>query len=312
MNINFNFDLYRINIQDADDFFYEKTMPRARTDEHIVKILAESSQQKFDQPQETRSATYEWGIRAFYHTKTHQREIATILLARSTISKDGYIVTDEGLSPASSSAFPPPASGMLLIFDLQRHLVAVEHTGELSQTAWKDFAEKIIGNAALDLGFASSIELEPVPSEDEIINLFKSFDRIVRLKLTLRIPNPELTRYTRGLFEDLKNSNLREYTQDMKNPNGISKDENARPFASASLADQGYKKGEVLIEGNRDGTFEKVRSGNIAARGSISKLKDFIRGLNANTKTKEAQRIIAAITAEIDRIHPKDEIKNES
>jgi len=307
LSSKFNFDLYRLNIQDADDFFHQNTSLRARTDEHILSILSESCKPVYDQDQVTRTAVYRWSIRGYaHHTSLPNREIATILLARSTIEKDGYVVTDDGLSPASSSAFPPLASGMVIIFDLNRHLVAIEHTGDLSQTAWKDFLEKILANSALNKGFSSSIELEPVPSKDEIINLFRSFDRVTRLRLTLRIPNPELTRYTIDLFEDLKNSNLREYSQDMKNPSGISKKEDARPFASAALADQGYKKGEVLIEGNRDETFEKISSGNIAARGSIPKLKEFIRGLSANTRTKEAQKILAAITAEIDKISPKE------
>lgn len=313
MSAKFNFDLYRINIQDKDDFFFADSAPRIRTDAQILSVLAESCKTKFDRTQETRSAIYKWSIRSFaHHDENSLREVATILLARSTIEKDGYVVTDEGLSPASSSAYPPLASGMVIIFDLKRHLVAIEHTGELSQTAWKDFLQHIISDAALDLGFASSIEFEPVPSEDQIINLFRSFDRITRLKLTLRIPNPELTRYTLSLFEDLKASNLREYTQDMKNPSGISKKEDARPFASVALADQGYKKGDVLIEGNRDGTHEKVLSGDLAARGAIPRLKDFIRGLGANARTKETQRVIAAITAEIDRIHPRDELANEN
>lgn len=313
MSSKFNFDLYRINIQDIDDFFYSKDAKRIRKDEHILSILSEACKPSFDVLQETRSAIYMWSIRGFsYFKNLPTRELSTIILARSTLEKDGYIVTDDGLSPASSSASPPLASSMTIIFDIARHLVAVEHTGELSQTAWKDFLEKILEESSLTLGHSSRIELEPVPSNEEIINLFRSFDRITRLKLTLRIPNPELTRYTLDLFEDLKQSNLREYTQDMRNPNGISKSENARPFASAALADQGYKKGEVLIEGNRDGVLEKIQSGDTAARGSIPRLKDFIRGLSANTKTKEAEKIISAIIAEIDRIHPRDELSNES
>jgi len=247
LSSKFNFDLYRLNIQDSDDFFHQNTSLRARTDEHILSILSESCKPVYDQDQVTRTAVYRRSIRGYtHHNSLPNREIATILLARSTIEKDGYVVTDDGLSPASSSAFPPLASGMVIIFDLKRHLVAIEHTGDLSQTAWKDFLEKILANSALNKGFSSSIELEPVPSKDEVINLFRSFDRVTRLRLTLRIPNPELTRYTIDLFEDLKNSNLREYSQDMKNPSGISKKEDARPFASAALADQGYKKGRYL------------------------------------------------------------------
>jgi hypothetical protein len=199
---------------------------------------------------------------------------------------------------------PPLASTMILFFDMQRHLVAVEHSGELSQVAWKDFVEKIIANVALSLDKASEIKLEPVPEKHKILSLFKSFDRLTRIKATLRIPNPELSRYTQHLFDDLKQSDIREYSQDMKNPNGLSKSESARPFATAALAQQGYKDGDVQMEGHRDDSFEKVISSSTATRGSIDSLKDFVRGLKANAKAKETHTVLSEITKEIDRIHP--------
>jgi len=84
----------------------------------------------------------------------------------------------------------------------------------------------------------------------------------------------------------------------------MSKAENARPFASAVLAEQGYKKGEVIIEGIRDDSFQQVSSGSTAAKGNVRSLREFVRGMHANAKTKETQRALSAITAEIDRIHP--------
>ncbi|MFT6099645.1 MAG: hypothetical protein ACJAYF_002194, partial [Arenicella sp.] len=179
-----------------------------------------------------------------------------------------------------------------------------EHSGELSQVSWKDHIERIFDDVALSIGKASTLKLEPVPERHEIIGLFKSFDKITRIKATLRIPNPELTRYTRSLFEDLKFSDVREYTQDMKNPSGLSKSEEARPFATAVLAQQGYKSGDVQIEGYRNDGFEKVLSGSNASRGAINSLRQFVRGLSANAKAKETQKVLSEITKEIDRIHP--------
>jgi hypothetical protein len=224
--------------------------------------------------------------------------------ARSILEKDGLIVTDEGIAEGSSASNPPLASTIVLFFDLSRHLVAVEHSGELSQVSWKDHIERIFDDVALSIGKASTLKLEPVPERHEIIGLFKSFDKITRIKATLRIPNPELTRYTRSLFEDLKFSDVREYTQDMKNPSGLSKSEEARPFATAVLAQQGYKSGDVQIEGYRNDGFEKVLSGSNASRGAINSLRQFVRGLSANAKAKETQKVLSEITKEIDRIHP--------
>ncbi len=63
-------------------------------------------------------------------------------------------------------------------------------------------------------------------------------------------------------------------------------------------------KGEVQIEGLRDGAQETVKSGTSAARGTVQQLRDFVRGLHANSKTKEAAKALTAIVEEIDKIHP--------
>ena len=65
-----------------------------------------------------------------------------------------------------------------------------------------------------------------------------------------------------------------------------------------------YKKGEVQIEGLRNDVFDVASSGLTAARGTVRGLRDFVRGMHANAKTKEAKGALRAIAAEIDRIHP--------
>lgn len=306
MKRKFNFDLYRLNIVDIEDLFIETDALRIRGDEDLFIILEKSCVPEFDEEQETRNARYKWSLRYFenYSNILLERNILSVVLARSILEKDGLIVTDEGISTGSSMSSPPLASTMILFFDMQRHLVAVEHSGELSQVAWKDFIEKILANVALSLNKASKINLEPVPEKHKILSLFRSFDRLTRIKATLRIPNPELSRYTQHLFDDLKKSDIREYSQDMKNPNGLSKSEGARPFATAALAQQGYKDGDVQMEGFRNDGFEKVISSSAATRGSINSLKDFVRGLKANAKAKETHTVLSEIAKEIDKIHP--------
>ncbi len=161
-------------------------------------------------------------------------------------------------------------------------------------------------NLSWDLRVWSRIRLEPIPKKNEITGLFRSFDRITRMKLTLRIPNPELNRYTAAIYEDMKIGGIREMTQDMRNPSGLSLSQDARPYASAVLAEQGYKKGEVQLEGVRNGEWEEARSGSVAARGGVSGLRDFIRGLSAIAKAKETQRALEAVAAEVDRVHPRE------
>src|SRR5690606_17840606 len=151
-----------------------------------------------------------------------------------------------------------------------------------SQTAWKDFLEKILNHGSFALGKHSLISLEPISGNNHIVVLLLSFDKLFRMRLTLRIPNPELNRYTKDLYDDLVESGIREFTQDMKNPNGISQHQNSRAFASAVLAEQGYKEGEVLFEGLKDESVLTLRSGLDAVRGGVRGLRDFIRGMSVN------------------------------
>lgn len=305
MSRRFSFDLFRLNIEDRADLFLLPSVPRLRTDQDLKALLQVATESEQDQIQKTRSAVFKWSLREFRDLRdSSDRQLLHVILARSVLERDGAIVTDDGMSVGTSSLNPPLASTAVCLFDLTRHLVAVEHTGDLSQTAWKDFLQQILGTAAYRMERGSTIELEPIPEQNGIVGLFLSFQRVTRMKVTLRIPNPELNRYTRALYDDLSTSGVREFTQDMKNPNGMSKSENARPYASAVLAEQGYKKGEVQIEGVRNDSFEQASSGSTAARGNVRGLRDFVRGMHANAKSKEAQKALSAIAAEIDRIHP--------
>lgn len=309
MSRRFAFDLFRLNIEDQFDLFSHENTPRLRHDDELRKLFEIATDPEQDQIQTARSAVFKWSLRDFqeFTTLDPKRPLLHFVLARSILEREGKIVTDEGMSIGTSLPFPPLASTATCFVDLARHLVVVEHTGELAPTAWKDFLQKILSAASSKMQKHSTIELEPIPEKNDIVDLFLSFQRVTRMKVTLRIPNPELNRYTRALFDDLTLSEIREFTQDMKNPNGISRNENARPFASAVLAGQGYKKGEVQIEGFRNDSFEQVSSGSQAARGTVRGLRDFVRGLSANVKTKEATRLLSAITAEIDRIHTPPE-----
>jgi len=306
---HFQFELYRLNIVDTDELFPDFGQ-RIRSDQQILTVLSQAASPDFDFTQETKKATYKWGIREFtdYGQISDRGHIASIVLAKSTLKKDGLIVTDKRIVTGTSDSHPPLASMMMLFFDVGRHLVAAEYHGELSQNKkWKSALSRILLHAAHSLKMTSSLLLEEVPEKHEIIKLFMAFERLTRLKVYLRLPNPELSRYTRSLYEDLENGGIREYLQDMKNPGGLSKSEVARPYASVALAEKGYKSGEVLFEGIKEGKFAKVRSSEEAARGKLEILKDYVRGISANAKAKETQQALKAITSEIDRLHPQED-----
>ena len=48
-------------------------------------------------------------------------------------------------------------------------------------------------------------------------------------------------------------SGIKEYTQDMHNPTGLSQAQDGLPLASAAMAQDGCKVGEGLLEGIRNG-----------------------------------------------------------
>ena len=301
----FQFELFRLNIEDLPDLFNIDQQGRLRSNEAVLSVLEIATSPSHDQEQETSRSIYRWSLReAQLLADPSGRQLLHVLLARSTITKEGLIVTKDGIQAGTSSMNPPLASTATIFIDMSRHLVAVEHTGELSQTAWKEFFEKIVESAAIEAGYTSKLSLESVTRESEIVKTFHSFELVTRLRVTLRIPNPELNRFTRALFEELKKADIREILQDMKNPSGISKEPNALPHAAATIADMGYRKDEAIVEGIRDGQLQSIRTGAQAARGSIQQLKDFVRGLHANSKTKEANQALSAITQEIDRLLP--------
>ncbi len=307
MSRRFAFDLYRLNVEDAEDLFAPLNVLRMRSDDVIRSVLVAAATRDHDLIQKTKSAIFSWSVRDFLDlTENSPRPMLRVVLARSVLEREGPIVTDDGMRRGKSASSPPLASTAVCLFDMSRHLVLVERASDLPQSQRDSFLELALEQAAARLGIWSRIRLEPIPKKNEITGLFRSFDRITRMKLTLRIPNPELNRYTAAIYEDMKIGGIREMTQDMRNPSGLSLSQDARPYASAVLAEQGYKKGEVQLEGVRNGEWEEARSGSVAARGGVSGLRDFIRGLSAIAKAKETQRALEAVAAEVDRVHPRE------
>ena len=306
----FRFLLYRLNIVDELGLFSFDVAKRIRNDDQIIDVINNGTEEKFDYTKEKPKTICKWSIREFtnYGVIDNRGPIVSVVIAKSVLQKEGQVVTSDKIITATSSSSPPLAETAVIFFDLSRHIAAVEYNSAFANNKfWKVAIISIMLKSAYSLGLTSSIQLEEIPEKHEIIKLFKSFDRLTRLKVHLRIPNPELSRYTEKLFIDLQEGGIRDYVQDMKNPNGLSVESEARPFASASLAQAGYKEGEVLFEGFKDGKHTTVKSTEEAVRGSIDSLKSFVRGISANAKTKEAQNVLTAIAEEIDRLHPREQ-----
>lgn len=299
------FDLYRLQIVDDPTMFPFMGRP-IRTDDDIERVLERASSSDFDRTNTSGRTTYRWSLReSVIYADGHDGapRVAGLTLARSVVSQIGQTVTDSSIEDAVSQVTPPTAQTLHLFFNLNRHLVGAEYNSDvMSSELWRSSLHEIIDAAAHSVEFRSGLRIEPVPRDAEILTAFRSFSILTRFRVRLRIPNPELSRFTAKLRAEMEGSQIREYTQDMRNPNGLSQREEGLPFASAAMAQDGYKDGEVLMTGMREGKRTTVRTGRRAARGRVEGLKSFVRGMASIARTREARAAVTAIMEEIDRI----------
>lgn len=312
----FEFELYRLNIVDSDgDLFEQDQSVLSGDDAAIIKVLKAAASPNFSYESETRRARYQWDVREFVDYTDDANGMASVIgitLARSVMEEQSDVVTDKGIEPGTSQSVPPRADHIDLIFHMQRHLVAVERYTLLTQSwVWLKALHDVLEQALRSEGYRGRIELEPVPHEEEIMTAFRSFDRLTRLRVWLRLPNPELSRYAQSLYKQMKDGDVREYLSDMRNGRGLNKEEGKLPHAAAEIAQAGYKKGTVAFEGIRNGRIDKTETGGKAARGMPNALRDFVRGMRANAKAKETQKALNSILGEMDRIAPPPETKQQ-
>ena len=306
---DFNFDLYRLTIHDDESLLDFMGTP-IRTDDQIISVVKKACDSSHDHRQEARRATYLWGLRNFMELPSggvsDGVQCFAVTLAKATVEQQGVIITSNAIKPGKSEAQPPLADVITLIFQMKRHLVAVEYKSTVSYGGgWLSAFHEILQAVSTGLNYRSKIELQPKPKNAEILKTFASFQRLTRIKVELLLPNPELSRLTEKLFAQLQEGGVREYLADMKNPNGLSQKELTLPHAAAAMAEDGYKKGDVILEGIRDGKKETIKTGMRPARGRVDGVKDFVRGLATSAKTKEGKIITEAILKEIDRIAPE-------
>ena len=182
----------------------------------------------------------------------------------------------------------------------------MEHNATLlSGKAWRSAIRLISKRAAKTHGNSAILILEPVPEADSISTLLATFVRVIRIKAKVRIPNPELTRFTKAFYEQLKASRINEYRQDMRNQQqGLSLEEGTLARATIGLAEEGYKDGDVTIIGTRKGQIETVVVGHTAARGTLRVTKEEMRQLSPEDDPIMVTAVIGALLGEIERMKP--------
>jgi hypothetical protein len=210
--------LYRLNFVDISNLFRNKSL---RSDQDFLEILASAANEIYDTKTKTRASVYQWAIRDF-HTDViaeEQRTYATVTFARSTISRFGPTVTSSGIEIANSESTPPLAQDTLAIIDLKRHILAVEYSSALMQSeSWRKQFEAVLNSAVTAQEFTSYIRLEAITLPEKLNNEISTFEKVTRIALTLRIPNPDLSPTFKRLFDEMNEGSIRELKQDMSNP----------------------------------------------------------------------------------------------
>ncbi len=312
---NFKFSLYRLNI--VDTVIDVAEADRLKGDYEIIQIIKQAVSPGFDITKHGDIHTYKWSIRDYwiYEGKNKTAKTIGIKLAKSLIEQTGEIVTDEGIIPGKSTYEESIANYINIVFLLKRHIVVVENNSNItSSNTWNAIFTTITSKIAKLNKYESSICLEPIPSKEEVVDLFKSFDKLTRLKVNLRLPNPELSRYTQNLYDELSKGGIKEYLQDMKNSSGINNiDEDTLPYATVSMAQQGYKDGEVEMRGIKDGKYEEIKTAETAITGMVSgkkiieQIRILLRFSNDLARTEDAKKLLNSLSKEVDRLVPNAE-----
>lgn len=306
------FEVYRLNVVDDEDMLPIMGR-RILTDREILSVVeyATSADLDYTSERDQASSTYKWGLREFVEFDNEglsTAPIAGVAYSRAILRQTGTILKDTGLEQGISTPDQPLALTVQMILYMERHLVAVERRGKIMDTqVWRSSLHTILDKAATALGFKSSIRLEAVSHESEILSTFQRFTLLMHLKLHLRLPNPDLSRYMKSLFDMMTEGQVRDLSQDMRNNNGLSQEKGALPHAAVTMANAGYRKGEVLMEGIIDDEFQSVTTGQSAVRVSVDatkgfeELREYTRGAAAAAQAKSTKSALESVIAEINK-----------
>ncbi len=303
---HFTFNLYRMLIQD-DLSVFPGMMKPAHDDENIMKIAKSSTEMRLDKHIKTKVSLFIWSLRNYVeysNTEDNTTRVFSLTLARSLERQTGKTVTDSGIVESLSELNPPLIDiAINIFFFLERHLIAVEYNSTLMRSSkWLDITHEILDSAAEFCRFTSQIRLEPIPYEEELLTSFRSFAKLTRLRAHLVIPNPDLSNLTKKLYEEMSSDGIVEWISEMRNPFGLSQSVEGRPHAIAALAQEGYKKGHITMEGIVDGNLKTIKTGEKAAIGEVDIPKVDVDAIINSPNTSKSKRILIKIINAVNRI----------
>lgn len=302
-----HFSIYRLNIIDKD-LLNILGGKKLRSDKDISWIISEAAHEQHDIIDETKKSLYIWSLRHFIEKNSAGSSILGVILSKSIAKREGEIVTKTEITSGLSEFSPPPADSISIYIFLDRHLVAVEKNSKITNSnKWQKQLSRITDSASKIANFDSFLSLEERPDEKELMNIFRSFSTLTRLRVNLRLPNPELTRYSKKLYDDLLEGGIREYLQDMKNPNGLSTELGKRPHATLEVAKSGYKDGAITFAGIKGGKREEVVTGEKAIVISSRILKERVRNSLVTPDAGDSLMVFNEIKELLDAKIPRDD-----
>lgn len=303
----FDYEVYRINVVDATDVFDFYGEP-LRKDKDIQAVIKEASKKSYDDEYDFARSTFKWSLRSHIEIGAGRGlgSVACVTLARSTIEQTGPVVGDDDIQTERAKFDRPVAQTMRLFFYLKRHLLIIEHNSLLTATnAWRDYLQQALKQAASKLNFKSELRFEPKPKSQEVMLAFEGFEKLTRVRVHLRLPNPEVTRDSRELYDRMTAEEIRELLLDVRNPSGVKKHKGSLARSSAAMADAGYKEGPVTLEGYKNGKRKKEIVGRNAARDSIMNGKAVLSGRNRLPKSNAATEAIKILLRAVDKLLPR-------
>lgn len=286
------------------DLFSGFNRPKKSDDEWLEEYLQTICSYKFDFTKKNIKSIYTWSVRNYSRLTS---DYSSIVLARSTIQKASTIVTSNSLSSGESVSNPAPADTIILLVYWPRHIVVVENrSGMTTGETWLRNFHQIIEDGMDKIPVPVAPRLEPIPLKGTIMHHLKELDRVFRLRLRLTLPNPELNRWSRRIYDEMIEEQLDTYLQEFSSSEGIRVEEGSKAHSSAALAELGYREGGVQIDGQKNGKPIQIDEGRTAIRGRIDQLHSLIRGLETNASGKQLPLALDQIRDEIDRLFPSE------
>lgn len=300
----FKFFLYRLNKEYRTDLFTSNKYDKD-DDQWMELYLKTIACSKFDFHKKTRKAVYTWAIRNYMRISS---DFSSLVLARSQEQRESTIVTDDSLTTGASVSNPPPADTIILLIYWPRHIAVVEnHSGMTTGETWLRNFHSIVEAARHNLEFPVAPRLDPIPLQGTLQQHLKDLDKVFRFRLRLKLPNPELNRWAKRVYEEMIEGNLTEYLQEFISPGGVNVAKGSKAHSSAAMAEYGYKEGPVTIDGEKDNRPVSIEEGKSAIRGKIDQLHSLVRGLETNAIGKNLPKALETIKVEIDRLFPNED-----